>query len=84
MSASIEPSFGNCMQCDQADILVCTFQILSNSASGHRQCLMICLCAFEAGSINDVDIVTNEAVKALHTNTHSISFGHPCSIYECD
>ena len=56
------------MQCDQADILVCTFQILSNSASGHRQGLMICLCAFEAGSINDVDIVTNEAVKALHTS----------------
>ena len=72
--------FGNCMQRDQTDILVCTFHILSNSASGHQQNLMICLCAFEA----DVDIVTDEAIKVLHANTHSISFGQPCSVYECD
>ena len=77
--------FGNCMQRDQTDILVRTFHILSNSASGHQQSLMICLCAFEAGNINDVDIVTDEAVKVLHTNsTHCISFGHPRSVYECD
>ena len=76
--------FGNCMQRDQTEILVHTFQILSNSASGHQQSLMICLCAFEAGSINDVDIIKSEAVKVLHSNTHSISFGHPCSVYECD
>ena len=76
--------FGNCMQRDQTEILVHTFQILSNSASGHQQNLMICLCAFEAGNSNDVDIVTDEAVKVLHTNTPSISFGHPRSVYECD
>ena len=72
--------FGISMQRDQIDILQHAFQILSNP--DHQQCLMICLCAFEAG--NDIGIVTDEAVKALHTNTCSIHFGHPHSIHECD
>ena len=74
--------FGNCIQHDQTDILMHAFRMLSNT--GHQRSLIICLCAFEAGNINDIDIVTDEAIKVLHTNTHSISFGHPRSIYECD
>ena len=70
------------MQRDQVDIFQHAFWVLSNS--DHQQSLMICLCAFEAGNINDVDIVIDEAVKVLHTNTYSICFGHPHSIYECD